>query len=203
MRLRKASLKDNTDKISGVFFEATIDMISEEGCYELTKMRVQKYHDQRILKSTEGTQVTKNPALGFVKTKDDNEVKNNEFSIKGKITSIDLKTLKQTYQCSECNSPVSIVKKLGWCENCNHVSTQSACKSRALLNVGVTADDCTKYCVHIPHALIEEKFKVTMVNVVSADIVPKLVNKNLLFTLDASSRCIKINDVNETVNDLA
>ena len=196
LRLRKASLKDHTDIISAVFFETTIDKITEEGCYDLTKMRVQKYDDQRILKSTEQTEVTKNATLAIVKTENDYEKKSNEFDITGKITSIDLKSLKETYQCPQCTSTVDIIKALGWCEKCNHVSTQAACKSRAILKCGITADDSTKYFIYIPHALVEQKFKLKFVNLTSNDIVPKVINKKLLFTLDTSYKCIKISDVN-------
>ena len=34
LRLGKAILKDNTDKLSGVFFESTIDEITEGACYK-------------------------------------------------------------------------------------------------------------------------------------------------------------------------
>ena len=48
LRLRKAILKDNTGKISGVSFESKIDEISEEACYNLTKIRFQKYQDESV-----------------------------------------------------------------------------------------------------------------------------------------------------------
>ena len=51
LQLQKAIFKDNTDKISGVFFESAIKKISEGTCYNSTKMRVQKYQAGPVLKS--------------------------------------------------------------------------------------------------------------------------------------------------------
>lgn len=60
LRLRKVILKDNTDKISALLFALTIYKVSDGTCYNLTRMRVKKYHDERVLKSTEKKEVCEN-----------------------------------------------------------------------------------------------------------------------------------------------
>ena len=153
LRLRKAILKDNRDKNLGVFFESTMDEISEGACYNLTKTRVQKYHDERVLESTENTEVSENTTLGLVKiVKDDKDVPFDETKIAAEVVSIDLKTLTQTYQCSKCTAPVTIQNGLAWCDACNHVSSQTVCKAKAYVIVGVVTDTDPLRCrIKISH----------------------------------------------------
>ena len=75
-------------------------------------MNVQKFMDDRILKSTE----KEFSAFSYEKT------------VKAKVVSIDLETLTQTYLCSVCSSPVSINN--AWCVTRDNVSSQSQCKSK-------------------------------------------------------------------------
>ena len=92
-------LKDNTEKISGVFFEEIIDQIKERACYDLSKMRVQKYQEERVLKSTENSEAVENGALNLIKNEDDdNDSSINETKMVAKVVTIDLKILGQTYQ---------------------------------------------------------------------------------------------------------
>ena len=189
-------LKDATGKISGVFFESVIDHIKEGACYDITKMRVQKYQDNRVLKSTENTEVSENKVLDLVKTDEDNvDVSVSETKMAAKVVSIDLKTLSETYQCSECNAPVVIRSGLAWCDACSHVSTQSVCKSKAFVSLGVVTDsDPSRYPIRISHSLIEKKFDFVISNTTSEDIVPKLINKKFLFTIDNTNQCITFED---------
>ena len=73
LRVKKAMLKDHTEKISGVFFEEIIDQIKEGACYDLSKMRVQKYQEERVLKSTENSEAVENGVLDLIKNDDDDE----------------------------------------------------------------------------------------------------------------------------------
>ena len=115
LRVKKAMLKDNTEKISGVFFEELIDQIKEGACYDLSKMRVQKYQEEPVLKSTENSKAVENGALDLIKNDDDdNDASINETKMVAKVVTIDLKTLGQTYQCAECNAPVTIQAGLAW-----------------------------------------------------------------------------------------
>ena len=53
LRIRKGIMKDETGSIDMVLFSSVIDKISNNNCYDLKKMRIQKLMNNRILKSTE------------------------------------------------------------------------------------------------------------------------------------------------------
>ena len=73
--------------------------------------------------------------LGLVRdVVDDNDVSFDGTEIVGKLVSIDLKTLCQTYICAKCNASVTIQNSLAWCDPCNHVSSQTVCKAKAYFN---------------------------------------------------------------------
>ena len=189
-------LKDNTEKISGVFFEEIIDQIKEGACYDLSKMRVQKYQEERVLKSTENSEAVENGALDLIKNDDDdNDASINETKMVAKVVTIDLKTLGQTYQCAECNAPVTIQAALAWCQACDNVSSQSVCKAKAFVNASIVSDtDHSRYHIKIAHSLIEKKFDIIISNVPKKDIIPKLINKTFMFTIDTTNKCVEFAD---------
>ena len=57
----------------------------------------------------------------------------NDTRIVAKVMTADLTALAQTYLCYICNVSVSIENGLVCGNNCNNVSAQSTCKSKAYL----------------------------------------------------------------------
>ena len=55
MRIRKGMIKDETGSTETVLFSSLVDEVSNNPLYDFTKMRVQKFMNDRILKSTETT----------------------------------------------------------------------------------------------------------------------------------------------------
>ena len=53
--LRRGMIKDYQDKISLVLFDALIDDVENNKSYEFKKLRVQKFTNEHLLKSTETT----------------------------------------------------------------------------------------------------------------------------------------------------
>ena len=105
----------------------------EESCYNMTNMQVQRYLNERILKTTLISEVCSNDNIEVTANDDDVYISPNETKTVAKVVVVDLKTLAQTYLCSICNVSFSIESGLAWCNNCNNVSAQSACKSKAYL----------------------------------------------------------------------
>ena len=104
-----------------IIFESLIEQISEGSCYNMTNMWVQRYLDERILKTTETSEISSNNDIEVAKSDDDDDVyiSLDETKILTKVVALDLKTLVQTYLCSNCNVSVSIENGLAWCNNCN------------------------------------------------------------------------------------
>ena len=71
LRIRKGIMKDQTRSIEVVLFSSVIDKISNNNCYDLKKMRIQKFMNNRILKSTESTTVTENNNINIELTDDE------------------------------------------------------------------------------------------------------------------------------------
>ena len=102
----------------------------------------------------------------------------------------DLKTLAQTYLCLICNVSFSIENGLAWCNNCNNVSAQSACKSKAYLGSSILKDDDdSKLHVSVFHSIIERKFDLPLSNAAQNLTICKLINKTFLFTIDRFNKC--------------
>ena len=148
LRLRKGMIKDSTDKIQIIIFESLIEQISEICCYNMTKMRVQRYLDERIMKANVTYEVSSHNNIEVTASGDDDDddddddvyISPDETRIAAKVMALYLKTLFQTYLCSNCNVSVSIENGLAWCNNFN-VSLQSACKSKAYLRLAVLKDN--------------------------------------------------------------
>ena len=66
-------IKDSTDKMSIAIFESLIEKISEGICYDMTMIRVQRYLDKRILKTTITSEVFSNNNID-VPTNDNDDI---------------------------------------------------------------------------------------------------------------------------------
>ena len=115
--------------------------MSEESCYNMTNMQVQRYLDERILKTTLTSEISSNDDIEVTTIDDDVYISPNETKIVARVVAADLKARAQTYLCLMCNVSFSIENGLAWCNNCNNVSAQSACKSKAYLGSSKLKDD--------------------------------------------------------------
>ena len=108
-----------------IIFESLIEQISEGSCYNMTNMWVQRYLDERILKTTGTSEISSNNDIEVAKSDDDDDVyiSLDETKILTKVVALDLKTLVQTYLCSNCNVSVSIENGLAWCNIVIYFST--------------------------------------------------------------------------------
>ena len=104
LHIRKDIMKDQTGSIEIVFFSSVIDKISNNNCYDLKKMRIQKFMNNRILKSTESTTVTENNNISIELTDDELNASPFEKILNDKIVKIDTKTPIQIYLCSTCST---------------------------------------------------------------------------------------------------
>ena len=185
-------IKDSTDKIPIIIFESLIEQMSEICCYNMTKMRVQRYLDERIMKAN--VTYSHNDIEVTTRGDDDDDdddvyISPDETRIAAKVMALYLKTLFQTYLCSNCNVSVSIENGLAWCNNFN-VSLQSACKSKAYLRLAVLKDnDQPKLHIDVFHSRIERKFDLSLSNTAQKVIVCKVINKTFLFTIDRFNEC--------------
>ena len=60
LHIRKGMIRDQTGSIEIVLFSSLVDEVSNNTSYDFKKMRVQKFMNDHILKSTETTKVSKN-----------------------------------------------------------------------------------------------------------------------------------------------
>ena len=133
--------KDSSDKMPIIICKLLIEQMSEESCYNMTNMQVQRYLDERILKTTLTSEISSNDDIEVTIIDDDVYISPNETKIVARVVAADLKARAQTYLCLMCNVSFSIENGLAWCNNCNNVSAQSACKSKAYLGSSKLKDD--------------------------------------------------------------
>ena len=169
--------------------------MSEESCYNMTNMQVQRYLNERILKTTLISEVCSNDNIEVTANDDDVYISPNETKTVAKVVVVDLKTLAQTYLCSICNVSFSIESGLAWCNNCNNVSAQSACKSKAYLRSWILKDDDqSKLHISVFHSVIVWKFDLPLSNTAQNVIVYQLINKAFLVKIDQFNKFMEFVD---------
>ena len=169
--------------------------MSEESCYNMTNMQVQRYLNERILKTTLISEVCSNDNIEVTANDDDVYISPNETKTVAKVVVVDLKTLAQTYLCSICNVSFSIESGLAWCNNCNNVSAQSACKSKAYLRSWILKDDDqSKLHISVFHSVIVWKFDLPLSNTAQNVIVYQLINKAFLLKIDQFNKFMEFVD---------
>ena len=65
LEFKKASLKDNTSSIPITFYNELTKQLKERKCYEITEVRIAKYMTQRLLKTTEFTEISEMKIIRF------------------------------------------------------------------------------------------------------------------------------------------
>ena len=157
LRIRKGIIKDETGNMEIVFFSDIIDEVKNNLCHNLTKVRIQKFMDNRVLKIAETTTVTQNDKANIEVTDDELSASTFPKNVKAKVVKIDGKTVIQTYFCSTCISPVNISNAVGWCQVCDNVSSQNECKLKTDVKMTVL-DKCEQMRLYIsvPHKIIEK-----------------------------------------------
>ena len=128
LRIRKGIIKDQTGSIETLFFSLVIEKISNNNCCDFKKIRIQKFTNNRILKSTESTTVTENSNINIELTDGELNVSPFEKIVNAKIVKTDAKTLIQIYLCSTCNTQVTTNYEVGWCDICENAESQGECK---------------------------------------------------------------------------
>ena len=192
LRIRKVTTKDQTGSIEIAFFSSVIDKISNNNCYDLKKMRIQKFMNNRILKPTESAIVTENSNINIELTDDELNASPFEKIVNAKIVKIDAKTLIQIYLCPTCNTKVIINNAVGWCDICKNAESQSECKLKTDVKIVILDErDQMKYYIFVPHSLIEKSINVSVSNTWEKAIAMKLVKKTFNFALDTgNNRCL-------------
>ena len=94
LRIRKGVIKDETGNMEIVFF-SDIEEVKNNLYYNLTKLRIQKFMDNRPLKTTETTRVTQNDKANIKVTVDETSASTFQTNVIAKIVKIDGKTVIQ------------------------------------------------------------------------------------------------------------
>ena len=121
--VRKAVEHDNTGSIEISFYNDAADEISDGKCYKISNLTLNTYKSERILKSSSRTEVTLVESRNIVVTEMTQTL---EKEMKGKFTSIDLKSLTPINICSTCKTVLTeemINDGVAECASCNMIST--------------------------------------------------------------------------------
>ena len=107
------------------FYNELAQQLKKRKCYEIIEVRITKYMTQRLLKTTEFTQMSEIKYNYFQLTDDDLNLHQN--SLEGKVVSVDLKTLKIQILRKRCKSKVILEDGLFDCEKCDKKSSEIEC----------------------------------------------------------------------------
>ena len=120
---RKAVAQDNTGSIEISLYNDAADEISDGKCFKISKLTLNTYKSERILKSSERTEVTLVESHNIVVPEMTQAL---EKEMKGKFTSIDLKLLTPINICSTCKTVLTeemINDGVTECASFNMIST--------------------------------------------------------------------------------
>ena len=117
-----------------------IDEVLNNTCYDFKKVRLQKFMDARVLKSTETTTVPESESFKISVSDDELSAFSYEKKRKAQRVSIGLKTLVQIFLLSVCNFPVNIDNTVAWCGKCDNPSPQIQCKSKTDVKMLVVSE---------------------------------------------------------------
>ena len=188
LHIQKGMIKDETGSIKIALFSSLVDEVSINTFYDFNKMRVQKFMNDCILKSTDTAMVSKNDYVAIFVTDEELSAFSYEKTVKAEVLSIDLKTMTQPYLCHVCSAPVSINSAAALCEGCDNASSLSQCKLKTDVKMVILNESGQlRSTINAPHGLIEKPINFAVSNTPKKDIVMKLGNKSFSFTLNKTN----------------
>ena len=125
LEFKKASIKDIAGSMSITFYNELTKQLKEGKCYEIIEVRITKYMNQRLLGTTEFTEISEIEDNSFQLTDDDLNLHRN--SLEGKGVPVDLKTLRTQVLCKKCKSEVILEDGMFDCEKCDKMSSEIEC----------------------------------------------------------------------------
>ena len=186
LRIRTGIIKDETGNIEIVFF-SDIEEVKNNLYYNLTKLRIQRFMDNRTFKTKETTRVTQNDKVNIKVMVDEPSASTFQTNVIAKTVIIDGKTVIQAYFCSNCNSPVNISNALGRYQVCDNVSSQNKCKLKTDVRMTVLGQsEKMRFCISVSHKIIENLFNISVSIATKAEVIMKLINKT--FNLNLSCK---------------
>ena len=106
LKCMSASVTDNSGYIRHIsFFGEQITQIKNLACYHLTNVMVTRYMSKKVLKTTTQTKITELPEDSITASVD-SDVLQSVNAISGTIVSVDMSTLRPSYQCIGCRGSV-------------------------------------------------------------------------------------------------
>ena len=121
----KASLKGNIGSMPITFYNELTKQLKEAKRYEIIETTITKYMTQRLLKTTEFTEILEIEDNSFQLTDDDLNLHKN--SLEGKVVSVDLKTLRTQILCKKWNSELILEDGMFDCGKCDKMSSEIEC----------------------------------------------------------------------------
>ena len=126
LTFRQATLKDATDTIPINFFNECAEMVQNMQSYNISMVRVSKYSENRILKTTDSSKIEEIEDLDLTLT-DTEIVEASENKINGKIVSIDIKSLEVKKLCPTCKAEVKPDNNIVICDSCQNMTLPEEC----------------------------------------------------------------------------
>ena len=128
LQLRKAVFKDSINCIPVTFFDKNVSKHSETKGYQITNVRVSIFQTQRILKTTETTEITEDDNCRY----NVNEVKSSTSFLKKKHTkgttvSVNLKSFDKRFIYPRWNEEKISDIEIIYCNSCNVMTTTNCC----------------------------------------------------------------------------
>ena len=120
IKLRKAIAMDNDNEVGITFFEETGENLVEGGTYEITHLMINVFSNEKIIKTTERTNVKFIPDCHSPITRKCDTIK----FIFGKVCEFNIKNFMTKVLCSLCKSEIAdedVEDTVAVCGCCGHV----------------------------------------------------------------------------------
>ena len=132
LKLRKAILSDSEDTIPITLFADLADQIENNISYSFTDVRVSKYKQQRLLKTTDVSTVAQLENDILV---DASQVQPLIVTATRSISNVQVNTIEEITVCSQCKNPVEIQDGCATCHSCYNMESEQDCLQRERLGL--------------------------------------------------------------------
>ena len=185
--VRKAVAHGNTGSIEISFYNDAADETRDGKCYKISNLTLNTYLSERILKSSAPTEVTLVESHNIVVIEMTQTL---EKEMKGKFTSIDLKSLTPINICSTCKTVLTeemINDDVAECPSCNMISTDY--NSLNLVNIVFQPREShQKINLKANHSLIEKAFKMNVK--ISGKIAMEMLRSSIALSINVKRNVI-------------
>ena len=188
MAIKTAIIHDKSGFAPITFFgDVLCDVLENDKCYDFQNLSLSKFRSDRILKTTEITNIAE---IDDLQINVEGRTTNSNIIKCGKIVLINAKSLNIKYKCPECKNDIRIEEDFATCDSCDIFTVKSFCVKDDKVRCVFQSDAKERLSLMVPIDMLKQVTKQNIDN--KNQFLQSHVTKHLTAQYNANDMVVRL-----------